>query len=103
MLLRAAAASVGSAPAAPLPVRLDEAVALAERGERERAITLLEEVVRVDRENVAAHALLGVLHATGGDEAAARNALRRALYLDPSHAESRAQLALLDRPRSRGR
>ena len=99
----AAAASVGSAPAAPLPARLDEAVALAESGERERAIALLEEVVRVDRENVAAHALLGVLHATGGDETAARNALRRALYLDPGHAESRAQLALLDRPRSRGR
>ncbi len=31
-----------------------------------------------------------------------REALRRALYLDPDHAESRAQLALLDRARGAG-
>lgn len=95
--------STSAVTSAPLPARLDEAVARAVDGDREGAIALLEAVVRVDRENVAAHALLGVLHATGGDEVAARNALRRALYLDPGHAESRAQLALLDHPRGRGR
>lgn len=83
-----------AADAAPDP--LDAAVARAEGGDRPGAIRLLEELVRIDRANVAAHALLGVLHATSGDTPAARDALRRALYLDPGHAESRAQLALLD-------
>ncbi|MFO1539404.1 MAG: CheR family methyltransferase [Chloroflexota bacterium] len=84
--------------AAAPPDPLDAAVACAEGGDRPGAIRLLEELVRVDRANVAAHALLGVLHATSGDTPAARDALRRALYLDPGHAESRAQLALLDAP-----
>lgn len=80
----------------PLPEDpVETAGELAQRGDRAAAIALLQRSLESDPRDVAAHALLGVLHATGGDDEPARAALRRALYLDPTHAEARAQLALL--------
>jgi chemotaxis protein methyltransferase WspC len=98
---RPALGSTRAAPAMPAPsqpsaVRLAAAVALAEAGAREEAVEALGELLRDEPGDVEAHALLGVLHATAGRPDAARVALRRALYLDPEHAESRAQLAILD-------
>jgi chemotaxis protein methyltransferase WspC len=72
------------------------AVALAEAGDRDTAVRALDALVRDAPDDVEAHALLGILHATAGRTAAARDALRRALYLDPGHAEARAQLILID-------
>jgi len=85
-------------PGADVPADqlLARAGALAESGAREEAVRLLVELTRDAPWDVEAHALLGVLHATAGRPEDARHALRRALYLDPDHAESRAQLALLD-------
>ncbi|MFN8623108.1 MAG: CheR family methyltransferase [Chloroflexota bacterium] len=94
----AAAPTAPPAPAAPLdPDALVRATGLAESGDRDGAIAVLDACVAADPSDVEAHALLGILHATAGRPTAARAALRRALYLDPDHAESRAQLALLDR------
>ncbi len=90
------APAAAPAPAVPADQRLAAACALAESGSREEAVRLLLELTRDAPQDVEAHALLGVLHATSGRPDDARHALRRALYLDPDHAESRAQLALLD-------
>ena len=89
-----AAAPLAEAPRAGDAVAA--AAALAHAGDRDAAVAMLDARVRAVPDDVEAHALLGVLHATAGRPAAARDALRRALYLDPGHAESRAQLALLD-------
>jgi chemotaxis protein methyltransferase WspC len=45
--------------------------------------------------DAAAHALLGVVLAAQGRDAAAATHLRRALYLDPAHEESLLHLAVL--------
>jgi chemotaxis protein methyltransferase WspC len=90
-------APAAAAPPPDDPGALAQATRLAESGDRDGAIAVLTECVTDDPADVEAHALLGILHATAGRSAAARDALRRALYLDPDHAESRAQLALLDR------
>ncbi len=95
---RQAAARVPSLRQDPIGTASD----LAYRGDRTAAIALLQGSLEANPQDVAAHALLGVLHATGGDDEPARAALRRALYLDPTHAEARAQMALLDSAR-RGR
>jgi chemotaxis protein methyltransferase WspC len=98
---RPSAARPAQAPATPptsatVAERRTAAVTLAEAGDRDGAVRALDALVRDAPDDVEAHALLGILHATAGRTAAARDALRRALYLDPGHAEARAQLILID-------
>jgi chemotaxis protein methyltransferase WspC len=101
--VRTSAARPAPAPAPPptsasatVAERRAAAVALAEAGDRDAAVRALDALVRDAPDDVEAHALLGILHATAGRATAARDALRRALYLDPGHAEARAQLILID-------
>lgn len=82
------------AAAAP-PASLADARVLADGGRLDEALAICARVIRDAPTEVAAHALAGVIHVARHDDAAAEQALRRAVYLDPGHYEALSCLALL--------
>jgi chemotaxis protein methyltransferase WspC len=84
-----------SAPSAPPPSALETARTLADRGAYGEALELLEREQARRPLDPDLHALLGVLCDVLGRHDQAVTHFRRALYLDPTHPESLAHLALL--------
>jgi chemotaxis protein methyltransferase WspC len=84
-----------SAPAAPPPSALETARTLADRGAYGESLELLEREQARRPLDPDLHALLGVLCDVLGRHDKAVTHFRRALYLDPTHPESLAHLALL--------
>ncbi len=77
------------------PASLADARVLANGGRLDEALAICARVLRDAPTDVAAHALAGVIHVARHDDAAAEQALRRAVYLDPGHYEALSCLALL--------
>jgi chemotaxis protein methyltransferase WspC len=73
---------------------LDGIRRVADRGDVAQAIAACLEFVRSSPDSAEGHYLLGVLHGAAGREQAAEAALRRAVYLQPDHAEALLHLAL---------
>ena len=69
--------------------------ALADQGRLAEAAAACEQHVRDEGASVQAYCLLGLIREAAGDKVAAAMLFRKALYLDPRHAESLAHLALL--------
>lgn len=69
--------------------------ALADQGRLAEAAAACEQHVRDEGASVEAYCLLGLIREVAGDKVAAAMLFRKALYLDPRHAESLAHLALL--------
>ncbi len=69
--------------------------ALADQGRLAEAASACEQHLREDGPTSDAYCLLGLIREAAGDKAAAAVLFRKALYLDPRHAESLAHLALL--------
>jgi chemotaxis protein methyltransferase WspC len=67
--------------------------ALADRGELDAATTACEALIASQGPSADACCLLGVLHDAAGRTASARDAYRRAIYLDPGHQEALYHLA----------
>jgi chemotaxis protein methyltransferase WspC len=59
------------------------------------ARTACERLVQAEPQAAAAHALLGVIQMATGNTDAAATAFRRALYLDPNHAEALSHMILV--------
>ena len=74
---------------------LEQAQALADRGKLDEAAALMRRCVQHLPESADAHFMLGVLCERLQDMEAAREWLRRAVYLDPHHYEALCHLALL--------
>ena len=69
--------------------------ALADQGRLAEAATACEQHLRDEGGSAEAYCLLGLIREAADDKAAAAMLFRKALYLDPRHAESLAHLALL--------
>jgi len=84
-------------PAKPTVAKpdLDRAADLADRGELNEAAELCRVHLRSNPDSVRAHYLLGLTRDAAGKEKEAVEEYRRALYLDPNHAESLAHLAAI--------
>lgn len=91
----AAAAPLGSALDSALDSALERARRLADGGDFAQAAQLCRAHLDAHGPSADALCLLGVIHGAGGDDAAAEECLRKALYLQPDHAESLMHLALL--------
>ncbi|MFV1959784.1 MAG: CheR family methyltransferase, partial [Planctomycetota bacterium] len=74
---------------------LARAFALADQGRGEEAGAVLEALMGTGRASPDAYHLDALLRSARGDDAGAREALRRALYLDANHVPSLVQGALL--------
>jgi len=74
---------------------LDQASQLADRGRLQEAAELCIAHLRSHPDSASAHYLLGLTRDAAGKEKEAMDEYRRALYLDPNHAESLAHLASL--------
>jgi chemotaxis protein methyltransferase WspC len=88
-------ADIPRAAAANPRALLDEATALADCGRFEEAIARCREHLEHSGPSADAFHLLGLVGEAGGDAAEAINCYRKALYLDPNHAEVLVHLALL--------
>jgi len=86
------AQAVQSAPRA-LALREDYAEALINAGEVEKAVAVLEELVRISPRSARAFDLLGSAYSHLGQYAQARDNYQRAAQLDPAHAGIRLGLA----------
>jgi chemotaxis protein methyltransferase WspC len=93
-------------PIAPVPppaemappavaVTLEEIRAVADQGRFDEAAALCEEHVRVLGPSADAFCLLGVVRDAAGEVDAAAACYRKALYLEPAHADAVMHLALL--------
>lgn len=83
-------------PAAAEPAdALARISALADRGELEAATAACEALIAGQGPSADACCLLGVLHDAAGRTPGARDAYRRAIYLDPGHQEALYHLAAL--------
>jgi chemotaxis protein methyltransferase WspC len=69
--------------------------ALADRGRFDEAAALCEDHVRALGPSADAFCLLGVVRDAAGDVEAAAACYRKALYLEPAHADAVMHLALL--------
>ena len=69
--------------------------ALADQGRLAEAAAACEQHLRDEGASAQAYCLLGLIREAAGDKVAAAVLFRKALYLDPRHAESLAHLALL--------
>jgi chemotaxis protein methyltransferase WspC len=84
----------------PLPdpdpgLLLDEARALADRGDLEKALVPLRRCLDLRPMDAAAHGLAGIILDSLGERSEAIRHLRRALYLDPADQASRIHLETL--------
>jgi tetratricopeptide (TPR) repeat protein len=75
--------------------RINLSTAFKQLGDEQAAVTVLNEVLRIEPHNAEAHNHLGVLHEQLGDTANAANEFRLALQSEPDHASSWYQLAKL--------
>ncbi len=69
-------------------VRIDYGVALARRGELDKAMTEFEAAIRIDPESSGAYNNIGIIHAKRGDLRAALKNFRRAVELDPRNEDA---------------
>jgi chemotaxis protein methyltransferase WspC len=76
--------------------------ALADQGRLAEARAAGERLLREQGPGAEVFCLLGTIRGANGDSAAADALYRKALYLEPSHPESLAHLALLLEARGRG-
>ena len=74
---------------------LDEARALADRGELAAALALCESLLAGNGPSAAAFCLLGVIKQASGDPQGARASFDKAVYMDASHYEALSHIALL--------
>jgi chemotaxis protein methyltransferase WspC len=81
--------------AAEPPDALAGISALADRGELEAATAACEALIASQGPSADACCMLGVLHDAAGRTPGARDAYRRAIYLDPGHQEALYHLAAL--------
>ena len=83
------------ATAGPAPTLLQQARAHADEGHFVEAARLCEQHLREKGPNGEAHYLLGLVRDASGNEADAAVHYRKALYLEPHHADALLHLALL--------
>lgn len=76
-------------------VMLDRIRQLGDQGQMDEALRVCRAHVAHVPNSAQGHYLLGVLNSAIGQEQAAETALRRAVYLDPKHAEALQHLALI--------
>ncbi|CAG2152093.1 CheR family methyltransferase [Cupriavidus numazuensis] len=81
--------------AAPTPAPLAGISALADRGDLAAATAACEALIASQGPSADACCMLGVLHDAAGLTSSARDAYRRAIYLDPGHQEALHHLAAL--------
>ncbi|HEY4002971.1 MAG TPA: CheR family methyltransferase [Candidatus Xenobia bacterium] len=83
-------------PVAAVPVEneLDTILDMANQGSYEQAAVRCHEMLKRAGPSAQGYYILGVVDSARGNEAAAREWLRRALYLQPSHEEARLLLSL---------
>src|SRR6186713_991283 len=92
----AAAPAPAAAEARPVAaVTLEEIRAVADQGRFDEAAVLCEEHVRAMGPSADAFCLLGVVRDAAGEVDAAAASYRKALYLEPAHADAVMHLALL--------
>jgi len=92
----AAAPAPAAAEARPVAaVTLEEIRAVADQGRFDEAAALCEEHVRAMGPSADAFCLLGVVRDAAGEVDAAAASYRKALYLEPAHADAVMHLALL--------
>jgi len=94
---RAAAVLAPAAAEAPpvVAVTLEEIRAVADQGRFDEAAALCEDHVRAMGPSADAFCLLGVVRDAAGELDAAAASYRKALYLEPAHADAVMHLALL--------
>lgn len=90
------APAVAEAPRAPATVKnwIEEAQRLADQGNLVDALEHCERHMSQDTPSAQAFYLLGLLHDAGGRTRLACEQYRKALYLDPGHAEALVHLAM---------
>jgi len=76
-------------------VSLDEARGLADQGQLEKAVAVCDAHLDLHGPSAEAYCLLGVVRDAGGHDDEAEACYRKALYLDPRHADAVTRLALL--------
>ncbi|SDY56197.1 chemotaxis protein methyltransferase WspC [Lysobacter sp. yr284] len=89
------APAAAAAPAQAADDSLQQARRLADNGDFAQAERLCQAHLRAHGPNAEALCLLGVIYGADGADARAEDAFRKALYLQPDHAESLMHLALL--------
>ena len=82
-------------PAPECPDRLRQARCFADRGRLDEAARLCVEHLAASPTDAEAQYLLGVIRQSGGDDGAAEEAFRRAVFLDGEHEGALVHLALL--------
>ena len=99
---RAVPRSVALAPPPPPPlapvmpsVSLDDARSLADQGQLEKAVAVCDAHLDQHGPSAEAYCLLGLVRDAGGQADEAEACYRKALYLDPRHADAVTRLALL--------
>jgi chemotaxis protein methyltransferase WspC len=92
-----AAAPPSARPVAPVmpAISLDDARSLADHGQLDKAVALCDAHLDLHGPSAAAYCLLGVVRDAGGQADEAEACYRKALYLDPRHADAVTRLALL--------
>lgn len=85
----------GPNPAGSGPSLVEQALAAAGQGDLDTALTRLQAALRTNPPAAELYQLLGSIQLAQGSLLEARDALRRAVYLDPTHEESLLQLALV--------
>ena len=91
-------------PVAPVmrSVSLDDARSLADQGQLEQAVAVCDAHLDLHGPSAEAYCLLGVVRDAGGHADEAEACYRKALYLDPRHADAVTRLALLVERRGGG-
>ncbi|PFH12149.1 chemotaxis protein methyltransferase WspC [Collimonas sp. PA-H2] len=92
---QAKARSTPGSSAQPQPVSLAAAQLLADRGKLSEAAALCEQFIRQHGASAAAYYLMAVIHDAADHKQAAADCYRKALYLEPSHADAMTHLAAL--------
>jgi len=85
----------GALAKAPAPASLTAVQLLADQGKLAEAAKLGEQFIRDHGASAAAYYLLGVIHDAAGRQQAAAECYRKALYLEPGHADAMTHLAAL--------
>ena len=83
------------APSLRPKASLDDARALADRGDLAAALAVCEAHLALKGPSAAAFCLLGVIKQASGDMRAARESFDKAVYMDPAHYEALSHIALL--------
>lgn len=87
---------------AAAPDEAREIRALADAGRLDEARTLCDARLQAGERSAELYCMLGLVLNAKGEAVAARECYRKAVYLDPQHAEARQQLALTDQRKGAG-